>query len=156
TLVVGTTDAGPAAVIQQIRDAGVTVVILPKYVDIQAGPEKIRAVSGVLGVPRRGERLARQVERQIALARQEAAKATSHPPLAFLYLRGTQVESIGGTGSGADTMIAAAGGIDAGTAAGIDGFKQLSAEALVAARPDVLLLLKGGLESVGGVDGLLQ
>jgi heme transport system substrate-binding protein len=156
TVVVGSTDAGPPAVIQQLRDAGVTVVIIPRYVDLDAGAEKLRAVGKALGVPKRGEKLAKQVEGQIALAKKEAAKATSKPRVAFLYVRGSQVQMIGGKGSGADALIQAAGGIDAGTEAGIQGFKPLTAESLVAAQPDVLLLLSAGLQSVGGIDGLLK
>lgn len=156
TVVVGSTDAGPPAVIQQLRDAGVTVVIIPRYVDLDAGAEKLRAVGKALGVPKRGEKLAKQVEQQIAVAKKEAAKATSKPRVAFLYVRGSQVQMIGGKGSGADAMIEAAGGIDAGSALGIQGFKPLTAESLVAAQPDVLLLLSGGLQSVGGIDGLLK
>jgi iron complex transport system substrate-binding protein len=53
-------------------------------------------------------------------------------------------------------MIVAAGGIDAGAEAGIEGYRPITAEALVTARPDVLLLLSDGLASVGGVDGLMR
>jgi iron complex transport system substrate-binding protein len=63
---------------------------------------------------------------------------------------------LGGKDSGADAMIAAAGGIDVGTELGIEGFRQLTSEALVSARPDVILVLTAGLESVGGVEGLLR
>jgi iron complex transport system substrate-binding protein len=134
----------------------VAVVIIPELRGLDAGAQKLRLVGRALGVPKRGERLARQVETQIAIARREVAQTTSRPRVAFLYLRGTQVQMIGGKGSGADAMIAAAGGIDVGSEEGIDGFKPYSAEALVAARPDVLLLLTAGLQSVGGVDGLLR
>jgi iron complex transport system substrate-binding protein len=156
TVVVGTTDAGPPAVIQQLRDAGTTVVIIPKFVDLDAGPKKLRVIGRALGVPKRGNRLAKQVEHQVALAKKEVASVSSRPKVLFLYLRGSQVQFIGGKGSGADTMITAAGGVDAGTAAGISGFKPLTAESLVASSPDVLLLLRAGLDSVGGIDGLLS
>jgi iron complex transport system substrate-binding protein len=156
TVVVGTPSAGPPAVLEQLRTAGVTVVIVPEYKGITAGARKLRVVGRALGVPNRGERLARQVESQIAIAKREVASTTRKPRVAFLYLRGTQVQMIGGKGSGADAMIAAAGGVDVGAEAGIEGFRPFSAEALVAARPDVLLLLTGGLESVGGVEGLLR
>lgn len=63
---------------------------------------------------------------------------------------------IGGEGSGADLLIEAAHGVDAGSAAGLGEFTPLTAEALVAADPDHLLLLSDGLESVGGIDGLLR
>ncbi len=71
TVVIGSATAGPPAVIEQLRGAGVTVVILPESEDIMAGPFKLRAVGKALGLPRRGEQLARQVEQQIAVARAE-------------------------------------------------------------------------------------
>jgi iron complex transport system substrate-binding protein len=156
TVVVGSPAAGPPAVLEQLRTAGVTVVVVPEYKGIAAGARKLRIVGKALGVPNRGERLARQVESQVAIARREVASTNRKPRVAFLYLRGTQVQMIGGKESGADAMIAAAGGLDVGVEAGIDGFRPFSAEALVAARPDVLLLLTAGLQSVGGVEGLLR
>ena len=156
SLVIGTPTAGPASTIDQLRSAGVPVLIIPEYKDLDAGARKLRAVGRALGVPKRGEKLARQVETQVALARREVARAATKPKVAFLYVRGTQVQQIGGVGSGADAMIEAAGGVDVGKSIGIQGFKQLTAESLVAAQPDVLLLLSAGLQSVGGVDGLLR
>jgi iron complex transport system substrate-binding protein len=156
TLVVGSPLAGPPQVIEQLRAAGVPVLIIPDYKNIDAGPRKLRAIGAALGVPKRADRLARQVEGQITLARTEARRASVKPKVAFLYLRGTQVQMIGGKGSGADAMIAAAGGTDVGTTLGITSFKTLTAEALVQAQPDVILVLTAGLDSVGGVDGLLR
>jgi iron complex transport system substrate-binding protein len=156
TLVIGTPTAGPASTIEQLRSAGVPVVIVPEYKGITAGARKLRVVGRALGVPKRGERLARQVENQVAIAKRELAGAATRPRVAFLYVRGTQVQMIGGKESGADAMIEAAGGLDVGSELGIQGLKPLTAESLVAARPDVLLLLSAGLESVGGVDGLMR
>ena len=156
SLVIGTPTAGPASTIEQLRSAGVPVLIIPEYKDLDAGARKLRAVGRALGVPKRGEKLARQVETQIAVAKREVRRAATKPKVAFLYVRGTQVQQIGGVGSGADAMIEAAGGVDVGTTIGIQGFRQLTAEAVVAAQPDVLLLLSQGLRSVGGVDGLLR
>jgi iron complex transport system substrate-binding protein len=156
TVVIGSPAAGPPPVIEQLRTAGVTVVIVPEYKGITAGAKKLRVVGRALGVPKRGERLARKVESQVKIAKREVDSTLSRPRVAFLYLRGSQVQMIGGKTSGADAMIAAAGGRDVGVEAGIDGFKPYSAEALVAARPDVLLLLTAGLQSVGGEAGLLR
>lgn len=77
--------------------------------------------------------------------------------MAFLYLRGTAaVYLIGGEGSGADAMVEAVGGIDAGAEAGLGSFTPITSEALVAAAPDVILVMEAGLASVGGVDGLVE
>lgn len=160
TLVIGVGDgeapAGPPAVLAQIRAAGIPVVLLHEHNEITAGAAKLRELGRAYGVPRRGERLAKQVEGQIALARKEAARTTSRPRVAFLYLRGPRVQLICGAGFNSNSLIVAAGGIDAGAGAGVKGCAPITSEALVAARPDVLLVLKDGLESVGGVSGLTR
>jgi iron complex transport system substrate-binding protein len=45
--------------------------------------------------------------------------------------------------------------VDVGVELGIDEFQPLTDEALLAAAPDVLVVTTTGLESVGGVDGLV-
>jgi len=83
--------------------------------------------------------------------------AAGGPRVAFLYLRGpSAIYLLGGAGSGADALTAAAGGQDVGAIAGYDAFVPLSAEALATADPEILLVMSKGLESVGGIDGLLQ
>ncbi len=157
TLVLGDEAAGPPAVLDQVRSAGVTVVQLATGKDLAAPGAKVRSVAAALGISGAGERLASATDAEISRARQAAAagSAGKRPRVAFLYLRGTTTLLLAGKGSGADALIDGAGGIDAGTEAGISGFAPLTAESLVAARPDVLLVLTASLESVGGVDGLL-
>ena len=46
---------------------------------------------------------------------------------------------------------------NAGTAIGLDrAFTPITSEALIDAQPDILLVMTGGLKSVGGIDGLLK
>ena len=95
-------------------------------------------------------------ELDAATARADAAVAASgRPKVLALYLRGTNVQLVFGEGSGIDAVIAAAGGTDLGTEMGVVDNAELSTEAIVAAAPDILLVTTTGLESVGGVDGLL-
>ena len=156
SIVIGDTTAGPENVIKQVREAGIPVVIIQSYTDLQAPFEKIDAVSQALGVSEAGATLKTQVQGRVDQALALAATSTSHPRVLFLYIRGSAVQLMGGEGSGADTLINSAGGIDAGTEAGVKGFVPISAEALVAAAPDVILVMSGGLESIGGIDGLLE
>ena len=72
----------------------------------------------------------------------------------FVYARGPSTLLVGGGGTAADAMIRLAGGTNA--ASGFDGYKPLTAEAAVAAAPQVILVTTSGLESVGGTDGLLD
>jgi iron complex transport system substrate-binding protein len=156
TVVLAQTDTGPPEALQQLRDAGVPVVVLELPGSVDDITPRIRLVAEALGVPDAGEALVERTEAEIAQA-QEAIPEGDEPTVAFLYLRGQAgVYLLGGPRSGADSMIEAAGGVDAGTAIGLDRtFTPLTSEALVEAAPEVLLLTDSGLESVGGLDALL-
>lgn len=75
--------------------------------------------------------------------------------IAFLYLRGTNaIYFVGGKGSGADSLIEAVGSVDVGAAELNNPFSPLTAEVMRKINPEVLLLMKNGFESVGGLTGL--
>jgi len=156
TVMIGNENAGPPPVIEQLRGAGVPVVILKYSPAVESVPEKIRAVAAALGVPERGDSVARQTQTDIDAARTLAAKATTKPKVAYLNVRGGGTQQVWGEGTAGAAMINAAGGIDAGSAAGIKGSKPITAESIVTLQPDAFLVLTASLESIGGVDGLLQ
>jgi iron complex transport system substrate-binding protein len=156
SLVLGNETAGPPTVIQQIRGAGVTTVIIKDITRLEDVELKISSVAAALGVPNRGKLLWRATQADIQEAQSLVSKAKSRPRVAFLYLRGTQTQQLGGQGSRGDVLIRAAGGIDAGTDAAVKGFAPITAEALVTAAPDVILVLTAGLQSVGGKEGVLK
>jgi iron complex transport system substrate-binding protein len=155
TVIIGKDGAGPPEVIEQIGGIGVPVVLLPDVKSIEGVAAKINAVAQALGVPNRGRALAEQTSAEIATATALAARATSHPTIAFLYLRGATTQMMGGKGTRADILIEQAGGVDAGVRAGIEDYKPITPEALVTANPDIILVMDAGLDSVGGIEGLL-
>lgn len=156
TVVIGKEQAGPPAVLDQVRAAGVPVVIVSEPQTIEAPAAKIRSVASALGLTDAGEELATQTQTEIDAAEAFAASASSNPTVMFLYVRGGGTQLIGGAGSVADAMIKAAGGTDAGVAAGVQGFVPVTAEAMIAAQPDVIVVPKSGLESIGGLDALMD
>ena len=142
----------PPEAIDQIRSTGVRVVEVPEAWSVADIGARTRAVAEAVGLP------AAAADAVIAAATSSPATppAGTPPRVAFLYLRGTSaVYLIGGEGSGADDLIASAGGVDVGAESGLDAFVPLTPEALVAADPDTILVMTKGLESVGGIDGLL-
>jgi iron complex transport system substrate-binding protein len=151
-------DTGPPEALDHLRNVGVPVVVVDKATEVAGIGDRIEAIAEVLGVPAAGERLRADTEAELA----EAAAAVPHdgdpPRIAFLYLRGqAAVYLLGGPGAGTDSIIEAVGGIDAGTAMGLtEAFTPITSEAMVEAAPDVLLMTTTGLESVGGLDGLLE
>jgi len=156
TVIIGNELAGPPEVIEQIKQVGIPVVLIKNTSSLDGVGTKIREVAKALGVPKRGDELAKAAQKDIDDALALAARATEQPKVAFLYLRGATVQHIMGAGSGADALIVAAKGVDVGATSGIQGSKPITPESLVAAQPEVLLVLSAGLQSVGGIDGLVN
>ncbi|MER5213552.1 ABC transporter substrate-binding protein [Streptomyces sp. NPDC002838] len=157
TVVLADTDTGPEEAVDQIRDAGVPVVVLDPATKPADVSTRTTRIAEALGVPEAGKALNARMDKELSAARAAAPKG-SEPKVAFLYMRGSAaVYLMGGKGSGADSLIDAAGAVDAGVEAGLDKpFTPLTSEALVSAQPDVILMMDKGLESVGGVDGLVD
>lgn len=156
TLVIGSEEAGPPAALEQVRGAGVPVVILPIETELAGAARKAARVGEVLGAGERGVRLAEWIGEEIAAARRSIPDGAPPPTAAFVYARGRDLLLLFGEGMPSQSLIEAAGGIDAGAAGGVVEYALLTAEGLAAADPDWLILTEGGLDSVGGVDGLLE
>lgn len=155
-LILAETSSGPQTALDQIAAAGVPIVVFEPARGIDSVAERIAAVAAALGVPDLGAELIERTEADIAAAT-EGIDLSDPPTVAFLYLRGSaSVYMIGGSNSGATSLIEAAGGIDAGAAALEGDFIELTPEALAAAAPEVILVMDKGLDSVGGVEGLLE
>ncbi len=156
TLVLGDELVAPAGAIEQIRAAGVPVVILETQTTLDGVAIKIDQVAQILGVPERGDDLSDRVMAEIETARGLIPDGADDPIVAFLYVRGPQIVFLFGEGMTTQAMIEGAGAIDAGVASGIEGPAPATPEALVAAAPDVIVLLEDGLEALGGVEAALE
>lgn len=162
TVILTDTTIGPKEVRQQLRDAGIPVVIISDELRLETTDQLITEVATALGIPSRGDALIAQVDEQLEAALLEIAPVVpadeaDRARMLFLYVRGSaNVYYIFGKDSGADALIEAVGGIDVASEIGWEGNKPMTAEALVAAQPDVLVMMTDGLESVGGIDGLIE
>ncbi len=157
-LVLAETTSGPAEAMDQIRAAGIPVLVVDPAAALDDVGPRIAAVAKALGVPDAGRELTRRTEQRIDAVTDSVPDERPRPRVAFLYLRGSaSVYLIGGKGSGATSLIEAAGAVDAGAASGLTkDFTAITSEALVKAAPDAILVMAKGLESVGGVDGLVE
>jgi iron complex transport system substrate-binding protein len=152
TLVIIDGRTGPKEALDQVRAAGVAIREVPEAWTLSDMPARITGIGAILGVPQ----AAAALNASDATAISSVAARADGVRVAFLYLRGTSsIYLLGGRGSGADALLAAIGAIDVGAAAKLNPFTPLTSEALIAAKPDVLLVMRKGLESVGGVEGLV-
>ncbi|MDQ1130128.1 hemin ABC transporter substrate-binding protein [Microbacterium sp. SORGH_AS_0888] len=162
TLVLTDGSIGPRDVVEQLRDVGITVVAVRNESSFEGAEQLARDVAAVFGAPAAGEALAAQTAAQVAATTAEIARIAPTAEdrklrMIFLYLRGSAgVYYLFGEESGADRLITALGGVDVAGQLGWGGMKPMTDEAMVAADPDLILVMTDGLASVGGVDGLLQ
>jgi iron complex transport system substrate-binding protein len=156
TLVIGDQQVAPPEVLEQLRGAGIPVVILETQTTLDGVETKILEVAEILGVPDEGSELAERVMGEIDAARALAATDDSDPKIAYVYVRGPQVVFLFGAGMPTQGMIEGAGAIDAGAEAGVFGPAPLTPEALVAAAPDLIVLPEAGLAALGGIEAFLE
>ncbi|GAA4661582.1 heme/hemin ABC transporter substrate-binding protein [Gordonia humi] len=157
TIVLAGTDTNPANAVDALRASGIDVVTFPSERSVAGTPQLIRDVARALGVPDAGEKLVARTQAQIAQARRSIPDPSGDPTMAFLYIRGEHLILLAGPGSGADDLIENLGGVDAGTKSGLTAaFTQVSAEKMMKADPDVLLVMTQGADSVGGLDKVLD
>lgn len=151
-LVIIDASTGPKAAIESIKAAGINVTETPESWSLKDLPIKVRAVGAAIGAIDQAELLVDQIKQSL-----KTSTVNNSPRAAFLYLRGTSsIYLIGGAGSGADSLLEAIGAVDVGAQKLDRPFNTLTAESLAALNPDVIVVMSKGLESVGGVEGLLK
>ena len=144
--------SGPPEAIDALDNAGARIVQVPAVWTLTDIPQRIDRIAEAVGAE---EQTVTELTRTLIPAKNSAI--TTPPRVAFLYLRGpSAVYLLGGANTGADALIEAAGATDVGAELGYDGFVPLTAEAIVQADPDVILVMADGLGSVGGIEGLLE
>jgi len=156
TVVIGDVDARPPEVIDQVRAAGVPVVIMPRLVGVDAAAGKIRLVAQILGIGTVGDSLAASVQAEVDAALARVDGAISRPRVAVVYIATQDQVLLLGDNTVFEGLLAAVGAEDVGPRAGVDGFVPLTAEAIVAAAPDVIITARRGFDDRGGLEGFLE
>ena len=156
TLVIGRDDVRPPQVVQQLRMAGVTVLLLKEPRSFETAKQRLLTIGTAVGREKEAAELTEALAVDIKKLETKLAsrKEQSKQKALFLYLRGTQTTLVLGTDTAPGAMFDIIGVENA--AGSIKGNKPMTAEAVIAAQPDVYVLFTTSLQSVGGVDGLLK
>ncbi len=162
SLIITDGSVGPTDVVLQMRDAGIPVVTVQRAFNPQTSATAAQQVADAMGISDHADELIDSMSTAILEKEREVkgllpADPGNLPRVAFLYIRGTAgVFYLFGEGSGIDSLIESVGAVDAAQEIGWVGEKPMTEEALIAMDPDVIVVMMKGLESVGGVDGLLE
>jgi iron complex transport system substrate-binding protein len=154
TLVIGDTQSSPATALDQIRAAGPAVEILDVPGSFEDLYDKFTVIGALVGEPDEAGALVERVEGEVEQAM--ALAEVGDIRIAYVYTRGPDVNLLFGDGMTTRPLIEAAGAVDAGADIGIIGTTAVTAEALVEAAPDVIIVPAEGVELLGGVDAFLE
>ena len=150
SLIIAVEGAGPLDAIKLLTEAGVRVARVPDEASEAGVIAKIEAVSALVNADRSAPALVEMVKagfKQLTVDRDRVVK-----PRRILFVLALQNgrPMVGGRNSAADAIIRLAGGINAGT--DVDGYKPMTDEAVIAAAPDLILMMSRGANPAHSAD----
>ena len=153
TLVLAVADAGPTATLEQLRAAGVDLVIIPDDPNPAGILDKARAVATALEMPERAQMLVARLSDRLQAVEESIARVGHRPRVLLLLSVGRGSPLAAGRSTSAQAVIELAGGVNA--ISEFEGYKPISPEAFAIAAPDHVLVTEGTLERMGGESGVL-
>jgi iron complex transport system substrate-binding protein len=151
-LILADADAGPPEVVAQLQAAGVTFVQTAPDSGIENIAAKITTIAAALGEEAKGAELVAKVTADLTAVQAEAA-AVEGPRkrvVVILAVQGGKIMAAGQETTG-ELMLALAGAENA--LQGFTGYKPVTDEALLAAAPDVILMMdRGPADTMSNVD----
>jgi iron complex transport system substrate-binding protein len=158
--VIGTTEAGPHVVMDQIRNAGVKVELVEadhSWAEVQ---RKVAAVGRATARVAQAAALQAKLDAQWAEVVAAVARKGGRKPRAIFILSHSGSPQVAGEKTAAHAMLNYAGLdnalITAGGASNFAGYRAMTPEAVVAAAPDVIVTTTQGIEAVGGLEKFWQ
>lgn len=132
--------SGPKEAVDVLKKSSVPFIEVPEHYSHEGILEKIRAVGKALGIDAKAETLAAEMDAKLKSAEKRTASIKERKRILFvLSTQGGKILAAGSDTAG-DGIIKLAGAVNA--VEGFSGYKQMSDEAIVTARPDVILTMK--------------
>ena len=141
-LILATEGSGPRETISILKEARVPVISIPERYSENGLIERVEIIARHLGVERRGQCLIDAVKSDLAALHTTREKVRDRKRVMFVMSLAGGRAMVAGGNTAADEVISMSGGINA--AEGFAGYKPLNDEAIVAARPDVILTMERG------------
>ncbi|MFN4170134.1 MAG: hemin ABC transporter substrate-binding protein [Pseudorhodobacter sp.] len=152
-LILSEAGAGPVEAVTVLKAAGVPFLQMPGEPTPEGVLSKIDAVAAALDLPEAGAMLHAEVARGLMAARAAADRVTAPQRVLFVLSLTSGRVTAGGQGSSAEGIIHLAGAQNA--ASGFEGWKQMTDESVIAAAPDLILMMdRDGDQAVTDADVL--
>ncbi|TPI72127.1 hemin ABC transporter substrate-binding protein [Mesorhizobium sp. B2-8-9] len=133
--------SGPKEAVDVLKKSSVPFVEVPDNYNHEGILEKIRLVGKALEVGAKAEKLAVETDAKLTAAEKQTAAIKDRKRVLFvLSTQGGKILAAG-SDTAADGIVKLAGAVNA--VEGFSGYKSMTDEAIVSARPDVILTMKG-------------
>lgn len=138
-LIIASAGSGPPEVIAALKKSGIPLALVDYRPGAEAIAGKIALIADILDVKAKGDTLSKTVQAELT-ALETALTGAGRPRALFvLSLTGGRIIA-GGAKSSAHEIITLAGGTNA--VEGFEGYKQASAEAIIAAAPEAIVMMR--------------
>jgi iron complex transport system substrate-binding protein len=154
SLIIGNEETGPPEVVQQLRDAGVPILLLPDNNDVQGARDLIATLGEIFGREAEAQALVADLDADVAAAEALVAQATGSPRVLFILQPPEAPMLVAGAVTAAGSMIELAGGTN--VYPGFPGYIPMTPEGIVETDPDVILTTTRSIELLGGYDAFLE
>ncbi|MER8826850.1 hemin ABC transporter substrate-binding protein [Mesorhizobium sp. M0938] len=132
--------SGPKEAVDVLKKTSIPFIEVPERYDHEGILEKVHIVGKALGVDAKADALAAEIDAKLKAAEKQTASIKERKRVLFvLSMQGGKILA-SGSETAADGIIKLSGGINA--VDGFSGYKQLSDEALITAKPDVILMMR--------------
>ncbi|MDG9671188.1 ABC transporter substrate-binding protein [Hahella sp. CR1] len=150
--VLASEDAGPPAVLRQLKSAGATWLTVPTAQDLDGVYANIRQIGYLLGAEIQADKLVTDMQAQQQQLEQEKAQDQRSARVIFILQHGGGAPMVAGSNTAADRIIRLSGAVNA--LQGVEGYKPMTPESLAQAQPDLILTTTLGMEQAGGIDAM--
>ncbi|RUU10835.1 hemin ABC transporter substrate-binding protein [Mesorhizobium sp. M6A.T.Ca.TU.002.02.2.1] len=131
--------SGPKQAVDVLKKTSIPFIEVPERYDHEGILEKIHIVGKALGVDAKADALAAEIDAKLKAAEKQTASIKERKRVLFvLSMQGGKILA-SGSETAADGIIKLSGGVNA--VDGYSGYKQLSDEAVITAKPDVILIM---------------
>ncbi|QIG48517.1 ABC transporter substrate-binding protein [Nordella sp. HKS 07] len=138
-LILASAGSGPPEVVAALKQSGVPIALVDYNPTAEAIGRKIALIAEILDVKEKGTSLTRSIEAELAALKAALGHAPRPRTLFVLSLIGGRIMAAGAKSS-ANEIITLAGGTNA--VADFNGFKPASAEAIIAAQPEAVVMME--------------
>ena len=153
-LIILNKEAGPEAVVDQLKKSGVKVEIIKERNSIHGVKNKIEAVAELFGQEKKGKELIKHLEEKMAEVEKITDAVKEKKKVIYIMQHAGSAPIVAGKKSAAESMIELAGADSISTS--YYGYKPLNAEELIKMNPEIILVSNETLKHVGGLNKFME